>query len=96
MGNQATVAGLEQGGGPGPMIGLGSDALLVTGTGGTGRWFASGFELVRLSPGGQLVWRLPVAAHPRYVKNYQVVRRGPDAVVAWISDKGIGLARINP
>jgi hypothetical protein len=49
-----------------------------------------------MTSAGQVIWRMPVAAHPRYVSSYQLAQRGSDVIMAWYSNEGLGIAKITP
>jgi hypothetical protein len=81
-------------------IGIEADVVVPIGTTLGGNWFSGGFNLVRMTTAGQVVWRVPIASHPRSVTKYKVIQRGPELVVGWISGEttheALGLARVRP
>jgi len=81
-----------------PAVAFGDDTLVLLAAVGQG----SSVSITRVGPDGQILTRpYDISRAPNYrVYNHDMVRRGPDAIVSWLSYDGvaaqIGLARITP
>ena len=78
---------------PRPAVAFGDDTVVLL----------SGFEqelltIARVDVNGKIVTRQDIAVSPAYpLTMYDVVHRGPDAVVAWMKSGGpLMLARVTP